>query len=242
MRGTRRPHPGLEARLLVRRRAPPASGRGGIRTHVGVSPHDFQSCALSHSATRPKHTMASIQHPLARPLKREENEPGLSRGCIARRGSTPGLAPHEPVETRVGSPPHLPKTGSARKRRGWDSQLRSGASRPEGEPRMRSTGGSTLGSKHASCEGGLCPQAEGVGFEPTRPSRVNALAGRRLKPLGHPSENCPAWDRTRTLLIQSQTCCQLHHGAFSPNLCARHPGWQVASHQSDSNRRPRHYE
>ncbi len=30
-------------------------------------------------------------------------------------------------------------------------------------------------------------QAEGVGFEPTRLFRVNALAGRRLKPLGHPS-------------------------------------------------------
>ncbi len=29
------------------------NGRGGIRTHAGVSPHDFQSCALSHSATRP---------------------------------------------------------------------------------------------------------------------------------------------------------------------------------------------
>ncbi len=24
---------------------------------------------------------------------------------------------------------------------------------------------------------------------------------------------CPSWDRTRTLLIQSQTCCQLHQGA-----------------------------
>ena len=30
------------------------NGRGGIRTHAGVSPHDFQSCALSHSATRPR--------------------------------------------------------------------------------------------------------------------------------------------------------------------------------------------
>ena len=29
-------------------------GRGGIRTHAGFRPHDFQSCALSHSATRPK--------------------------------------------------------------------------------------------------------------------------------------------------------------------------------------------
>ena len=25
--------------------------------------------------------------------------------------------------------------------------------------------------------------------------------------------HCPAWGRTRSLLIQSQTCCQLHHGA-----------------------------
>ena len=30
-------------------------------------------------------------------------------------------------------------------------------------------------------------KAEGVGFEPTRLFRVNALAGRRLQPLGHPS-------------------------------------------------------
>ncbi len=34
-------------------------------------------------------------------------------------------------------------------------------------------------------------EAEGVGFEPTRPFRVNALAGRRLKPLGHPSKGIP---------------------------------------------------
>ena len=30
------------------------NGRGGIRTHAGFHPHDFQSCALSHSATRPE--------------------------------------------------------------------------------------------------------------------------------------------------------------------------------------------
>ena len=29
------------------------NGRGGIRTHAGFRPHDFQSCALSRSATRP---------------------------------------------------------------------------------------------------------------------------------------------------------------------------------------------
>ncbi len=27
------------------------------------------------------------------------------------------------------------------------------------------------------------------------------------------ASSCPSWDRTRTLLIQSQACCQLHQGA-----------------------------
>src|SRR5213596_448520 len=31
------------------------------------------------------------------------------------------------------------------------------------------------------------------------------------------AESCPSWDRTRTLLIQSQACCQLHQGAVMPN-------------------------
>src|SRR5690348_12357501 len=26
--------------------------------------------------------------------------------------------------------------------------------------------------------------------------------------------SCPSWDRTRTLLVQSQACCQLHQGAI----------------------------
>ena len=38
------------------------------------------------------------------------------------------------------------------------------------------------------------PLTEGVGFEPTRSFRTNALAGRRLKPLGHPSKHA---ERTR---------------------------------------------
>ncbi len=29
--------------------------------------------------------------------------------------------------------------------------------------------------------------------------------------------SCPSWARTRTLLIQSQACCQLHQGAELPN-------------------------
>ena len=65
------------------------------------------------------------------------------------------------------------------KRRGWDgprfarsSRSASGLTRLERIPRHLP--GPT--------------QTEGVGFEPTRPFRVNALAGRRLKPLGHLSQ------------------------------------------------------
>ena len=43
----------------------------------------------------------------------------------------------------------------------------------------------------------LSPQTEGVGFEPTRSFRTNALAGRRLKPLGHPSKD-PLGTRPRS--------------------------------------------
>ena len=43
-----------------------------------------------------------------------------------------------------------------------------------------------------------------------------------------PRLSCPSWARTRTLLIQSQACCQLHHGAKksgaegdrTPDLCS----------------------
>ena len=51
----------------------------------------------------------------------------------------------------------------------------------------------------------------------------------------HRASSCPSWDRTRTLLIQSQACCQLHQGAIvtpslgqnthnsSPAVALRHP-------------------
>src|SRR5260370_34029295 len=31
--------------------------------------------------------------------------------------------------------------------------------------------------------------------------------------MSHRASSCPSWARTRTLLIQSQACCQLHQGA-----------------------------
>ena len=63
----------------------------------------------------------------------------------------------------------------------------------------------------------LYAQSGGGGIRTHARQCLNALAGRRLKPLGHPSGaglSCPTWVRTRTLLIQSQACCQLHHGAI----------------------------
>ena len=52
-RAWRRDRLRLDAVRLPTRRFADAHGRGGIRTHAGRCPHDFQSCALSHSATRP---------------------------------------------------------------------------------------------------------------------------------------------------------------------------------------------
>src|SRR5918996_454345 len=49
------------------------------------------------------------------------------------------------------------------------------------------------------------------------PCRGNDKADRlRLSAL-----SCPSWARTRTLLIQSQTCCQLHQGAVLPLAWAK---------------------
>ncbi len=100
------------------------NGRGGIRTHAGINPHDFQSCALSRSATRPSF----------RP------NGGLNPTSPSRSGTT---------------------------RREWDSNPRGLAS--------------------------------------------NALAGRRLKPLGHPSQTVaplglePRLSGTRIRRVSSYT-------------------------------------
>ena len=113
--------------------------------------------------------------------------------------------------------------GAGMQRREWDGPRPARPSRCRVPPGASARPNPTSPSKS--------PSAEGVGFEPTRVFRPNALAGRRLKPLGHPSKtngpgpalrtrasSCPAWARTRTLLIQSQTCCQLHHGASNQTI------------------------
>jgi hypothetical protein len=44
--------------------------------------------------------------------------------------------------------------------------------------------------------------------------------GRRQAPFLMLRSDCPSWARTRTLLIQNQTCCQLHQGAPQPSHLA----------------------
>ena len=74
----------------------------------------------------------------------------------------------------------------------------------------------------ATRPGAVLRKAEGEGFEPSRALGPNALAGRRFKPLSHPSASdrppraaavdWPAWIRTRNLLVQSQACCRYTTG------------------------------
>lgn len=53
-----------------------SSGRGGIRTHAGFRPHDFQSCALSRSATRPECRQARMNEPLGERREWDSNPRG----------------------------------------------------------------------------------------------------------------------------------------------------------------------
>src|SRR5262249_21391419 len=62
--------------------------------------------------------------------------------------------------------------------------------------------------------------------------------------------SCPSWARTRTLLIQSQTCCQLHQGAvasplgaFGTHSAVGHRAPQKLSQDSPSSRhqQPRYW-
>src|SRR3954464_7001512 len=51
----------------------------------------------------------------------------------------------------------------------------------------------------------------------TPPRKAGEIARRKTtndRPEMACRSSCPSWDRTRTLLIQSQACCQLHQGAM----------------------------
>jgi hypothetical protein len=106
------------------------NGRSGIRTHAGFRPHDFQSCALSHSAIRPV-------APEGAPTMNRSNNGGSGMHRAARGGfaiTRPGrIAPHliarsarthsaSFCEARVGSKSQ--NLTAHVKRREWDSNPR----------------------------------------------------------------------------------------------------------------------
>ena len=60
--------------------------------------------------------------------------------------------------------------------------------------------------------------ASGFPPDPTRNGTPRPKSGGAVFRRGSTvSCDCPSWDRTRTLLIQSQACCQLHQGAERSN-------------------------
>ena len=55
----------------------------------------------------------------------------------------------------------------------------------------------------------------GAIVRPRGASKRTSPGGKRQRPPIGGRLSCPSWGRTRTLLIQSQACCQLHQGAKS---------------------------
>ncbi len=201
-------------------------GRSGIRTHAGFRPHDFQSCALSHSAIRPlapegaPHDRATTTEGVGCSSLREE----ASRTNVSRASRTT-RSTHRPKPTLRASAklawvrnPRTSQHISSTEGVGCSS-LREEASRTNSLARIAHHPFDASAQTHVAsffeARVGSNPRTsqhisstEGVGFEPTRSFRTNALAGRRLKPLGHPSKadrrtagpavpiSCPARART----------------------------------------------
>jgi hypothetical protein len=91
-------------------------------------------------------------------------------------------------------------------------------------------------------------QRRGWDSNPREPFGLDGLANRCRNHLATPPNsgaappgallNCPSWARTRTLLIQSQTCCQLHQGAVSPvrpqTRCLHRHGHQAPARRPET--------
>ena len=191
-------------------------------------PHDFQSCALSRSATRP-----SLQ-------RREWDGPAPAdrlRGS-ALRPDPLRLEPRTPrPPLRFAPAEGVGWAGSRRPSPGLGPSARPPSARtsnPTPPASLRSSGGSGMGRLPPTVSGArpFGPTPFGSNLEP-HARRFASLQRREWdsNPRGpmdqrlsrapllaaQPSlRSSPAWARTRTLLIQSQTCCQLHHGASKP--------------------------
>lgn len=136
------------------------NGRGGIRTHVGFRPHDFQSCALSRSATRP----GSRNFRLTRNLR-------MLRALLQTRrewDSNPrGLSPNALAGRRLKPLGHPSRSGCGTRRRpvaplGLEPRL-SGA-------RIRRVANYTTGQSRTWTTSCAVRPEPPVGLEPTTPS------------------------------------------------------------------------
>ena len=124
-----------------------------------LTPHDFQSCSLSRSDTRP---LTDVPRAGARGWF----PGGWTKNAVRAGSRARGLRALGRLYIARSMRP------KNRERRGWDSNPRT----PFGRDGLANRCRNHLATSPA------CP-------------------------------NCPSWVRTRTLLIQSQACCQLHQGA-----------------------------
>ena len=203
-----------------RKRLSCTSGGGGIRTPKGLRPPHFECGALPVRTTPPECETARARARVCR-----ASRPQLPVGETGFEPATP--ASRTQCSTRLSYSPN-----ESFQRTGWDSNPR-GLFTPHDFQSCAFSHSATRPNLRRAVPRGRRPRqhdgAEREGFEPSRAIHPNALAGRRLKPLGHLSQtaegsvrpptprSCPSWVRTRTLLIQSQACCQLHQGAIDPS-------------------------
>jgi hypothetical protein len=174
--------------------------------------------------------------------------------CLAQVG-TEGVEPRTP-------PPKLHRLHQIR--RGWDGRRKRRRLADPPIPRFARHHLRPLGSNatlRVGPNGDSSPLTEGVGFEPTRASRPNALAGRRLKPLGHPSKLpllgsnqdspdpesgvLPITPRGKLAASAAMSFPTYGFAEAGPTLGRPNPVCRQAvpeSHHADSNRGPRHYE
>ena len=160
-----------------------------------LTPHDFQSCSLSLSDTRPAWPPAPgsrAGNPQRRGWDSNPRGPcepdGLANRCRNHLATSPNRRPFRPLGRDV---PHCsaayPDTS------------------PRCEPRaLRASSETQLSWRIPLPRHGIPPAAPHT--SPCDQMARATLVFRR-------APNCPSWVRTRTLLIQSQACCQLHQGA-----------------------------
>ncbi len=122
--------------------------------------------------------------------------------------------PPEPLRhlTAPGPPPTKKTSNTPSSRRGTMGDGHEAEHHPDPVPEDR---------VRLRCECGRAPRQPHTvglgrrGLDPAAPARERDRGVQQQSRLIGGFGSCPSWARTRTLLIQSQTCCQLHQGAVN---------------------------